>query len=74
MCNNLRKLDTTAALLRRRRLVWYTQPSVLTTTSPLPTPNHSNLGGIYFNDILMGRFVISQNLENNAVVQTSHSL
>ncbi len=43
------------------------QPSVLPTRQPF-------VGGIYFNDILMGCFVISQTPESNAVVQTSHSL
>ncbi len=36
-----------------------------------PPANHSNsVGGIYFNDILMDRFVISQTPENNVVVQS----
>ncbi len=43
------------------------QPSVL----PTPLTIQISIGGIYFNDILMGRFVISQTLENNAVVQTN---
>ncbi len=41
--------------------------------SPPPTIRIS-VGGIYFNDILMNRFVISQTPESNAVVQTSRSL
>ncbi len=74
MCNNLRKLDATAALLRRR-LVWCTQPSVLNHELTLLTPNHSNFRKlIYFNDILMSRFVMSQHPENNFVVQMSRSL
>ncbi len=39
-----------------------------------PPGNHSNFHrGIYFNDILMDCFVISQTPENNTVVQTSRS-
>ncbi len=44
-------------------------------TPPLPTPPiRISVGRIYFNDILMGRFVMSQHPENKAVVQTSRSL
>ncbi len=40
---------------------------LLTPTTPLNTPlNHSNFqGGMYFNSILMGHFVIPQHRENN---------
>ncbi len=42
---------------------------------PHPPTTRISVGGIYFNYILMGRFVISQHPENNnAVVQTSRSL
>ncbi len=44
-------------------------------TSVFPPANQSNtVGGIYFNDILMGCFVKSQTPENNVVIQTSRSL
>ncbi len=43
------------------------QPSVL----PTPPTIQISVGGIYFNYILMGRFVISQTPENNAEVQTN---
>ncbi len=51
---------------------WNVQCS--TKRSPHPPTIRISVGGIYFNDILMGRFVISQTPENNAVVQTSRSL
>ncbi len=41
---------------------------------PHPPTIRISVDGIYFNDILMGRFVMSQHPENNAVVQTSRSL
>ncbi len=43
-------------------------------TPPHPPVIQISVGGIYFNDILVGRFVISQTPENNAVVHTSRSL
>ncbi len=43
--------------------------------APPPPPTiQISVAGIYFNDILMGRFVTSQYPENNAVVQTSRLL
>ncbi len=47
---------------------WNVQCS--TKCSPHPPTIQISVGGIYFNDILMGHFVISQTPENNAVVQT----
>ncbi len=42
--------------------------------SPHPPTIQISVDGIYFNDILMDRFVISQTPENNFVVQTSRLL
>ncbi len=44
-----------------------------TKRSPQPPTILISVGGIYFNDILKERFVISQIQENNFVVQMSHS-
>ncbi len=51
---------------------WNVQSS--TKRSPHPPIIQISIGGIYFNDILMGHFVMSQIQENNFAVQTSRSL
>ncbi len=66
-------------LLFPSEIQWYKNTSNVfvfcnTQCSPHSPTILISIGGIYFNNILMGRFVKSQTPENNAKVQMSHSL
>ncbi len=69
MCNNLTLQQHFFILVLSDAL-----NQALNRPSPPPPTIRITVGGIYFNDILMGLFVISQTPESNAVVQTSRSL